>query len=108
MATTFASLKSINAYPIPAATIEGAALRWGVDLQQELTKEIMRSREYKLCRADLLDWLSSAPNISQGGQTYSFSPEQRKEFKLQAQQLRQENCGEVPQKPIYGYKGSKL
>lgn len=109
MVTIFTQLKSINAYPIPSAVIEGLTITRGLDMNNVATQEIMHSREYNLCRADLLKWLSLAPNISQGGQNYSFNEDQRKNFIKEAQSIYKKHSDEeVEKKVIYGYKGSRL
>ena len=109
METILESLKGISAYPVPLRTlVETAELR-GLSLGESATQEIMVGKAYKLAKADLLLWLSLAPNIGQGGQSYSFTDEQRQQFRNQAKALYDE-CDEVSAviKPIYGYKGSRL
>jgi hypothetical protein len=108
MATVLESLKGINAYPIPLRSIVGAAEYRGLVITDEATQEKMQSAAFKLTKADLLLWLSFAPDVSQGGQTYSFTDEQRVQFRNQANALYKE-CDEGGQsKSIYGYKGSRL
>ena len=109
MATVLEALKGINSYPIPLRTLTETAERRGVLLERETTAEILKGRNFNLCRADLLLWLSYAPNITQGGQSYSFTDEQRTKMRNLAQQLYDEFEEEenVP-KTIYGYKGKRL
>lgn len=109
MATVLETLKGVSAYPVPLRTlVETAELR-GLSLEEAATQEIMVGKAYKLAKADLLLWLALAPNITQGGQSFSFTDEQRQQFRNQAKALYDE-CGEVSAatKPIYGYKGSRL
>ena len=109
MATILETLKGISAYPVPLRTlVETAELR-GLSLTEVATQGAMVGKAYKLAKADLLLWLSLAPNIGQGGQSYSFTDEQRQQFRNQAKALYDE-CGEVSaaSKHIYGYKGSRL
>ncbi len=109
MATVLETLKGVSAYPVPLRTlIETSELR-GLSLEETATHDVMVGRAYKLAKADLLLWLSLAPNIGQGGQSYSFTDEQRQQFRNQAKALYDE-CDEVSAatKPIYGYKGSRL
>lgn len=110
MATLLDSLKAINAYPIPLRTLDEVATRRGVTLTDETTKEKLQSREYNLAKADLMMWLSIAPDISQGGQSYSFSEEQRKQFKNEAYALYDKFEEDEADKPKanFGYKGSRL
>lgn len=109
MITISEALKGTNAYPVPATKLEEVAVRRGVTLTDTATQDVLTSRGYKLAKADVLLWLSHAPNITQGGQSYSFTDEQRQQFRNQAKTLYDE-CGEVSAatKPIYGYKGSRL
>lgn len=109
MATVLETLKGVSAYPVPLRTlVETAELR-GLSLEEDATQDIMVGKAYKLAKADLLLWLALAPNITQGGQSFSFTDEQRQQFRNQAKALYDE-CGEVSAatKPIYGYKGSRL
>ena len=109
MAKIIEHLKSSNAYPVPSPVFSGAALRWDVDLQAEMTKDTLKSKGYNLCRAEVLEWMAKAPNISQGGQNYSFSEEERKQFRNEAQSIRIEfGENEGAKKTLYGYKGSRL
>lgn len=109
MATVLEALKGINSYPIPLRTINETAERRGIALDGETTAEVLKGRAFNLCRADLLLWLSYAPNITQGGQSYSFTDEQRTDMRNLAQQLYDEFEEEenVP-KSVYGYKGKRL
>lgn len=109
MITISEALKGTNAYPVPATKLEEVAVRRGLTLTDTATQDVLTSRGYKLAKADVLLWLSHAPNITQGGQSYSFTDEQRQQFRNQAKTLYNE-CGEVSAAtmPIYGYKGSRL
>lgn len=102
------ALKGINAYPIPLRTIVESALRRGVDIYEELSEEMSRTRGYNLCKADLLMWLSFAPAVSQGGQSYSFTDEQRLRMRNEAKALYDEFEEEEGARTTYGYKGKRL
>ncbi len=108
MSTVLESLKGINAYPIPLRSIVDVAEYRGLDLNGEATQEVMQSVTFKLAQADLLLWLSLAPDVSQGGQSYSFTDEQRVKLRNRANTLYKEYDMSGKQKPIYGYKGSRL
>lgn len=110
MVTILDSLKSVNAYPIPLRTLVETAERRGVSLNEEATPGILKGKAYNLAVADLLLWLSLAPNVSQGGQSYSFTDDQRTQFRNRAKALYGEyGAGdEAGSKTIYGYKGSRL
>ena len=110
MVTIADALKGISAYPVPERTLVGLATARGLFLADDATREALRGRAYRLTSADLLVWLSQAPNISQGGQTYSFSDEQRKSLRSQASAIYNE-LGEAngsSARPTFGYKGTNL
>lgn len=110
MAKVIESLKGLNAYPIPLRTLVDAAEKRGLNLDTEATAEVLKSKEYNLAKADLFLWLSFAPDVSQGGQNYSFTDEQRTQLRSHAKALYKDfddDSGSA-NKPIYGYKGSRL
>lgn len=106
------ALRSINAYPIPDRTIQEVCGRRGLNPYDEAGVEVLESAEFALAKADLLLWLSYAPNVSQGGQSYSFSDEQRLNLRNEAAGLygdnADENEGGQQMHITYGYKGSRL
>ena len=109
MATVLESLKGINSYPIPLRTLVETAERRGVSLNDTSSQEVLTGKAYRLATADLLLWLSLAPNVTQGGQSYSFTDEQRKQFRNSAFSIYEElGEDEGVTKPTYGYKGSRL
>lgn len=110
LTTILEALKGVNAYPIPFRTLVEVASGRGVDLTAEATQEVLQSGAYNLAVADLLMWLALAPNITQGGQSYSFTDEQRTQFKNRAHDLYDEFGTDEAATPktLYGYKGSRL
>lgn len=105
------ALKSMNAYPVPTRTVEEICLRRGLDPCSRITSFVYKSADFGLARADMLIWLSEAPDVSQGGQSYGFTDEQRMRLRSRAQELYGflGNGGEPDgSKNIYGYKGSRL
>lgn len=107
MATTLDYLKAVNAYPIPPQAVMEIAMVRGLSLDAEATAEVLKSDAYKLAKADLLVWLANAPNISQGGQSYTIPDEVRESFRNQADSLYNEVKG-IQHNARYGYKGSRL
>lgn len=105
--TVAEALAGINAYPVPQPTFEAIAVRRGVTLSDDATQEVLTGKEYQLCRADVLMFLAAAPDVSQGGQSYSFTDEQRKAMRSEAGQIYSEQ-GEQGTGVVYGYKGSRL
>lgn len=103
------ALKSVNAYPIPLRTLVETAERRNISLTADAFPESLHSKPFRLAKADLLLWLSLAPNITQGGQSYSFTDEQRKQMRNEANAIYQElepsgAAGSV----VFGYKGDRL
>lgn len=102
------SLKSISAYPIPTATLADIAEGAGLAVDAELTSEGRNSCEYRLALARVYLFLSEAPNVSQGGISYSFSEWERQRMRRKAEELLdavgEDADGCVP----LGYKGEDL
>lgn len=107
MATYADILQSVNAYPIPHRTLEGICISRGIKSDDIATTDGVQGEAYRLAHADLLMWLADAPNVSQGGQSYSFSEDQRSRFRMEAMKVFDELENKT-KKTIFGYKGSKL
>jgi hypothetical protein len=109
MATILDALRSVNAYPIPMHTLVETAERYKLSISADATQACLHGRDYLLAKADLLRWLSFAPNITQNGISFSFTDEQRHDFRKEADRVAEE-CGgdETRITATYGYKGSKL
>lgn len=109
MATIKDCLTAISMFPIPSGTINEVALRRELDLFLDATEIVAQSRSYNLARADLYIWLSLAPTLSQGGQSYSLSEEQRLQFRSRAKAIYEEfGENDGTSRPTFGYKGSRL
>lgn len=97
-------LQGVSSYPTPARAIESIASKRGLSIDGTA---IATAPSFRLATADLYVWLSLAPDVSQGGQSYSFTDEQRARFRAQAETVYKElesSSGGVS----YGYKGSRL
>lgn len=108
--TVLDALKGINAYPVPLRTLQQVATRRGLAPDAEMTPEMFSGKAYELATADVLIWLSEAPDVSQGGQSYSFTDEQRARLRRRASGIYGE-YGEAEAAGLgstYGYKGSRL
>ena len=109
--TIHEALRGINAYPIPARTLCEICERRGLSLDDEASVVTLTDVSFQLAKADVLLWLSYAPNVSQGGQSYSLSDEQREQMRGQASGL-YKDFGEDGQTDKvytrYGYKGNRL
>ena len=89
------SLKSLSAYPIPSVTVT------------EMSTEIRNSVEYKRACAKVYMFLADAPNVSQGGQSYSFSEDERRRFASRANGIL-EDIGDISESVECGYIGEDL
>ncbi len=102
------SLKSLSAYPIPSATIANIAEGLGLVAEAEATREVRASRDFKRAQAQVYLFLVEAPNVSQGGVSFSFTDEERRRFRLRAESLLEEAGDEDNLLGDYGYMGSDL
>ena len=109
MATYIEHLKGITPYPIPQRTLVETGERRGVPLTADAPPQALSGKAYRLARADLLLWLSLAPDISQGGQNYSFSDAQRERMRGEAMAIyRALEPAQATAIPTFGYKGDRL
>lgn len=100
------ALKSVSNYPIPARVFEAAALVQGIDLEEQATAVKMTSKGYRLAKADILRWLSTAPATSEMGVSFSFTGEEKRAFKTEADSIVSEVTGK--RKSNFGYYGGSL
>lgn len=101
------ALRGISGYPVPPSTLLAVAARRGLDLDAQADGSVLRGTAFNLAKADILMWLSTAPDISQGGQSYSFTDGQRSAMRGEAGDLLSE-FDTSGSKPGYGYKGSRF
>ncbi len=108
--TIISAIQSLTAYPVPHELLTAIALRHGFSPTTEASEEDLASSRMRLAAADMYLWLAKAPNVSQGGQSYSFSDEQRADFRRWAQAIYSELAPEEEMTAgiVYGYKGSRL
>jgi hypothetical protein len=109
--TVLESLKSISGYPVPERTVSDVAARRGLTLDAEATPAVLDSPACRLAKADILVWVSFAPNISQGGISYDMLYSDRQQLRAQANAVYGE-LGDgtyIPEsKTTFGYKGNRL
>lgn len=84
------TLKALSAYPIPSALIENICEGEGLDGEQDATTEIRQGVAYKRAKASVYTFLATAPNVSQGGISYSFTSEDKAYFRRCASLLMEE------------------
>ena len=106
----FESLLTISAYPIPMRTVEACAMKRGIVADSEMDTAMFSDPAYRLATADLLMWLFYAPNVSQGGQSYSLTDAHRADFLRRARAIYDElGDGDDKNNGVrYGYKGESL
>lgn len=108
--TTREALQALTHYPIPTSTLQSIEVKRGLLGADEVTKEQLQARSFKLATADILRWLSNAPNISQGGQSYTLSATERQALRREANALYKAHGEEESIEAVttYGYKGDRL
>lgn len=87
MRTVIDALASISAYPVPLAVFDDAAGENGLDGMSEATDEVRKSAQFKRAKARIYRFLAEAPNVSQGGISYSFTSKEKDMFLKKAQSL---------------------
>lgn len=102
--TILEAIKGITNYPIPQRTIEASAVRRGVTTATIATPALLDSKEYKLLEADMKRWLVAAPNITEGGVSFSLERDQLRRDATATYIEYEETRPAVK----YGYKGDTL
>lgn len=112
MRTVCELLRASTNFPVSANTIETLALKRGLDLNTAVTPELVKSREYLLAEADIYRWLYLVANMSQGGQSYNFTAEDKEHFRIEANKtymlFGEDDMVLKDTANRYGYKGSRL
>lgn len=107
--TILQSLKSLSAYPVPQLSLENIIEESGLTAASQADAATREGKPYKRAKALVYLYLSKAPNVSQGGITYSFSDEDKKHFRMQAQALLEEIGEDVSSfSDDYGWMGEDL
>jgi hypothetical protein len=111
MATIRESLKSISGYPVPLETLMDISAKRGLSFDDEATLDVLKSESYQLAKADVMVWVSFAPNVQQVGVSYNMLPSDREEMRKQANAIYGDlgDGGFIAESKVkYGYKGSRL
>jgi hypothetical protein len=111
MATILESLKSISGYPVPLRTFTDVSVKRGLNLEDEATDEVLKSAAYRLAKADIMFWVSFAPNISQEGISYDLLYSDRSQMRTNANIVYGELGDDAyiaENKTVFGYKGNRL
>lgn len=76
--TIFNALRTLSGYPLSTDTYTMAIMVAGLNANEEATTEVMNSKAFRYATANVYRALSEAPNVSQGGVSYTFSEDDRK------------------------------
>lgn len=102
-------LRALTAYPVPRAALEAMCACRGLDAAASADAATLAAPAYRLAQADVWAWVAEAPNITQGGQSYSFTDAQREAMRRRARRVYAElKPDEAQSRPLYGYKGDRL
>ena len=102
--TIMQALRSINSYPLTDEQLSMAAVSAGLDPNSDAIG-MLTKKEYTHAKANVYSLLAEAPNISQGGITFSFTSDEKKQFRSVACRLYNAIGVDVPQASKWGYQG---
>lgn len=100
-------LRGLTNYPVPEEALQSILSKRGLDGKSTMTDDKLLC----LVTADLYSWVALAPDISQGGQSYSLTDNIREYYRRRANELYRlagEPVEEATTKVRYGYKGERL
>ena len=83
----FNALRTLSGYPLSTDTYTMAIMVAGLNADEEATTEVMNSKAFRHATAIVYRTLSEAPNVSQGGVSYTFSEDDRKRLANRAAQI---------------------
>lgn len=95
----------MTAYPLPDNVLTRALIEHGLSGAEEFDEELAQSGSYLLASADVMEFLASAPNFTQGGLYFALTSFEREQFRDRAALIRD---GFGKSRTIFGYKGSRL
>ena len=103
------SLKSLSGYPLSQLSLENAIEEAGLMAASEADANVRQSAPYKRAKAHVYLMLAEAPDVSQGGISYSFSDEDKKHFRTLAQGLLDETGEDTTTfSDNYGWQGENM
>jgi hypothetical protein len=110
-ATILESLKGVSGYPVPVQTLTDISAKRGLAADGKMVVDILNSAPYRLATADIMQWVSFAPNVQQGGVSYDILYSDRQQLRAQANAIYGElgDGAYTPESKVtFGYKGSRL
>ncbi len=100
-------LRGLTNYPVPEEALQSILSKRGLDGKSTTTDDKLLC----LVTADLYSWVALAPDISQGGQSYSLSDSIREQYRKRSNGLYR-LAGEpecvLEEHARFGYKGERL
>ena len=102
------ALRSTTTYPLSADFIASIAEGVGLSLDAEASADVMASNAYKHAQARIYLFLAEAPNVSQGGISFSFSESDRVRYESKGNRLLREVGASSASTKRFGYKGESL
>lgn len=113
MSTVLELLKGVTNYPVPARVLNRIALVRDIELTTEVTTEMVSSKDYQLAEADVMRFVSTAPNVTQAGISFDILVSDRNDLRTQANLIYKKYGDELYQpdgevKTKFGYKGDRL
>ena len=105
--TVFESLKGISRYPVPQSTFDKVAVKRGLTLSAELTQNIVLSKNYRLAESDVMTFISTAPDITEGDVKFSMSKTEREALMNMANAIIDSSSGSGSSN-TYGYQGENF
>lgn len=105
------SLSSLSAYPVPRRTLTDIAEWAGLPEDAVADKDTRGGAAYRRAAARVYIFLSEAPDVSQGGISYSFTDEGRRRLRRKAEAILASLPGddaEGAELPPFGYMGGDL
>lgn len=93
------SLRQINLFPIPDATIEDVCEKRGLTPDATTDAATRATASFRLATADIYKWLAFCPSsVSENGISFSISESDRRRFLDEANKI----YGELEPDEIYG------
>ena len=71
--TVLEAIKESIGYPISENRANMTLIKRGLTAADEATESVLNSKAFELATADLMLWMVTAPNISEGGYSLSIS-----------------------------------
>nr|WP_308570821.1 hypothetical protein [uncultured Prevotella sp.] len=100
----FEALRALSSYPVPPFVVNNITDEQGLNPGDDITPAIRQTAAFTKAKAAVYYFLADAPNISQGGVTYSFSEDERSRMKSKADAMLN-GIGASGDSGTYGYIG---